>query len=1001
MQTKRKLENEVNGNVAYANKRPHALVEKDSKDRTESLRNDEETDYDDEVFPEDDDLQGKSEETVIIMDSGSISKTGTDTAFEIEKDMRAAFKFTKGKISVQEYVESLAARYPLLGIAVLDENSREAVETIAQKAIKLSLNQTKVLDWAYLSVFLTTIQHAKNWDRASSSGFWPYICEQFGYKYSQPMYDFLTNAVKTACRKYNRFFVVVQKGDNSYYSTVLAHALSPSKSFNALCEFLFKFYRNNLDCSVYEDDPAIGRMVSILRDRCRGATIEHDEDIRGNVIGIQVGLRALLTTRPGYMRHFLTKVLQKIGVLLGGGELAGKDYIDILLTQWYVSKLTEPMVKKAAPTHKRTTEIAFSYGRIRVEYILADDGEPAIRVPSIRLASRENPVVIIRSNTELVYQHTIGIYGNDYAATSEEVVIPLSDICDADFTGITAEITIDGKQIYQSGDGLGVRAIIFKDKKHQTGKTIDEGNYVLFAPRSVNIDFQGFVERQRRAYFEQLFDVYIQGEVSIFADELLLCCSRPPEGSVRFRLPQTQMEYVFLGKMYPIYARDEFSVNAIGTLDGGSVAVKLQTGEYLNSRKIDENSWQIDLPDKNGGYNLVLSDTETGRIYDEAHFYIVDSYSINFDSHYYLETTEDGNVTIVIDGERFDLSLTGAGAKVKIPFGSGEIHVQIPKIRMLLDGNPLPMDAIWKGDISPSSLLKVLCPDSLSVSIIFGEIPMQRRTNLGGYDYAIGNIVQAHDSAEDKKSVILVIAGNRIPLFDVVFKMSLTEPPAFNLTDTTLLWLNSHSFMGDKNTELKFVFSPKNGRPLIFLKNPNDRLLCNGFPSKSEQYRYEVYARNNTAFGIAEVQLAEGDMIFGDRAAVIYRGEVLRITRILMDGDYTDIKPVYADNINYIGVENLGYTDLSGDYAHYTAKLYFMTRNGKRFFTNLNPVDIYLVNEKVGRLHITFDGGEGLFIDKSGDYGVELYKHTDPPPKLARYFFIPDFFEYQFSKERH
>jgi hypothetical protein len=64
-------------------------------------------------------------------------------------------------------------------------------------------------------------------------------------------------------------------------------------------------------------------------------------------------------------------------------------------------------------------------------------------------------------------------------------------------------------------------------------------------------------------------------------------------------------------------------------------------------------------------------------------------------------------------------------------------------------------------------------------------------------------------------------------------------------------------------------------------------------------------------------------------------------------------------------------------------------------------VDIYLVNEKAGRFHITFGGGEGLFIDKSGDYGVELYKHLDPPAKLARYFFIPDFFEFQFSKERH
>jgi hypothetical protein len=76
-----------------------------------------------------------------------------------------------------------------------------------------------------------------------------------------------------------------------------------------------------------------------------------------------------------------------------------------------------------------------------------------------------------------------------------------------------------------------------------------------------------------------------------------------------------------------------------------------------------------------------------------------------------------------------------------------------------------------------------------------------------------------------------------------------------------------------------------------------------------------------------------------------------------------------------------------------------MTRNGKRYFTDLNPVDIYLISEKAGRLHMSFDKGEGLFVDKSGDYGTELYKHADPPSKLAQYFFIPDFFEYECNEE--
>ncbi len=218
-------------------------------------------------------------------------------------------------------------------------------------AVRLSLDHQKLNSWANLAVLLTAVQYAKDWRSVDNKGFWAYIAEQFGYKDSQQVYSALTTAIKAACQSYYRLFVVDVNGDNNYYSTVLAHALSPSKSFFSLCEFLVKFYRNNLDCSVYEDDPAIGRMVSVLRDRCQGATVEQDDDIRGNVYGIQAGLKVLITMRPGYMKHFLTKAMQKIGVLLDGGELPGKDYLDVLLTQWYISKLNETA---SQPNHPAT-----------------------------------------------------------------------------------------------------------------------------------------------------------------------------------------------------------------------------------------------------------------------------------------------------------------------------------------------------------------------------------------------------------------------------------------------------------------------------------------------------------------------------------------------------------------------------------------------------------------------------------------------------------------------
>lgn len=998
-----KLDNEEND--AWWEKLANDIGRSDSADLFETERYSD-RDYDDEydeyseVTAEEQD--GNPKETVITMETTTATDLDAEATFEIERDMRISLRSQRGgKLSVQDYVEGIAARYPLLGAAVLEENSRKAIEKTALQAIRILLEHNKVYNWAYLSIFLTMIQYTKVWDRGDNAGFWAYIAEQFGYKDSQSMYSVLTTSVKEACRGYNRFFVVDPNGDNNYYSTVLAHSISPNKSVFALFDFLVKFYKNNLDCSVYEGDPAIGRMVGVLGDRCNGASVEQDDDIRGNVYGIQVGMRVLLTTRPGYMRHFLTKVLQKIGFLLDGNELSGKDYVDEVLTQWYIGKLLEPAtsgmtsVKRSTPTHKRTTEIAFSYGKIKVEYILDDDGEPAIRIPSIRLASRENPVLRIYSNTDMIYQVTIGIYGNDYAATSEETIVPLSDISDADFIWLNAEIKIDGKEIYTSGNSLNVTALLFKDSKLQTGKTVDGGNYVLFAPKAVNIKFQGNVERERRSYFAQLINIYIQGEVSVFADGRLLFCSRPPEGSLRFRLQQGQVEYVVRGIAYPLFSRNEFSVTAIGVFDGKNVTATTQSGEKLTIQSRDTNLCQFSLPAENGGYTITLTDENTGRVFDEARFYIVDNYSVAFDSDYYLESAEDGNVVFEVDSQKYELSLMGFTLKVKIPVGNGDIQIQIPRIRLLLDGNPLPTEAVWKGEISPSSTLRVLCPETVALSLSFANSTMPRRSIMGGFDYAIGNAVQAYDGDADKGSVNLHVAGDNLRMLDVVFKMSLTEPPQFNLTESTLTWLNSHSFMGDKSTRLKFVFKPRYGEAVALTIGQGEKVLSEDFPTISEWYRYQVIAQIDTAFGVSEMKLAEGTVIFGDKFAVIFRGEILRIEKVLLDGEPIEIKPVYADEITYVGIENLGYTDLSGDYAHYTAKLFFKTMNDDVYFRDLNPVDIYLVNEKAGRLHISFNDGEGLFIDKSSGYKAELYKHTDPPQKLARYFFFPDFFEYE------
>ncbi|WP_240986368.1 hypothetical protein [Acididesulfobacillus acetoxydans] len=246
-------------------------------------------------------------------------------SIKVEKDMSLFYVSSpKEKQTIADYLNEIAVTCPLLGTVTISDKNFEILEKKALKAIKFALDFRELTNFAHLVIFLTVIQYAKNWTRTEGGGFWAYISEQIGYKYSEPLYGILTQSVKKACEHYNRAFFKEANGDNSYYSTVLAHALAPRKSFFALCDFLLRFYKNNLDCLVYPDDPAIDRMTEVLRDRCKGATIEQDDDIRGNVNGIQAGVRALLTQRPVYMRTFLTGLLRKIDRLLSGDELSKK-----------------------------------------------------------------------------------------------------------------------------------------------------------------------------------------------------------------------------------------------------------------------------------------------------------------------------------------------------------------------------------------------------------------------------------------------------------------------------------------------------------------------------------------------------------------------------------------------------------------------------------------------------------------------------------------------------
>ena len=782
---------------------------------------------------------------------------------EVEKDMRR-FPTVKseGRYSVRDYINKISLRNPLLGMVSLSPRRRIAVENFAKRSIKYALDGNGLDRFSHMSILLIVVHYAKRWDYMESSGFWAYICEQLGYKYSTSLYGILTESVKAACIEYDRFFLRGVNGENNYYATVLAHAIAPKKSFFALCDFLVRFYQNNLDYSVSVEDSAIDRMVRVLRSRCKGETIEQDEDISGNVGGIQIGFRELLAQRPRYMRNFLANLLQRIDETYCGDIWLPENYADELLIQWHIGRITKSAVGQKASVHKRTTEIAFSYSRIRITYVLDEDGEPAIRIPSIRLNDLNDLTIVVFSEDYDVYRQKVEAYGNDYTCTSEETIIPLADICDVDFSDLKIDLFLDGQEerIYSSGQGLQRRTILFHNDKEIYDKVVDDGNYLLFASRCAGVTFQGNTEFQRRSYFAQLYDVYLSGESSVYVNDSLVCCSRPPLDSLRFKLPQSSARIEVYENSCPIYQRNKLSLFAVGSVQDNSVCARTQNGELLTVTGENDGTYLIKTPNKNGYYVITLYECETGRVLDEAVIYIVNYLEIKFDKPCYLENSE-GTLSIDLDEKMFKVSLDDVKGRVRIPYGIGCIAVQVPRIILTLDGRPILKNKLWKGTILPSSRIKVSCGPFLNVSLFLGQQIIERSDVPGGYEYAIGNLVQFIENTQNELPVQLFINGEKGTLFTIVFNPFLQVMPQFILKDETLVWINPSTFVGDPESKLLFEFCSKETGSISMSVEQGEHILSNSFPRQSEKYRCEIFSTNDTAFGLHRTRLYQDSVI--------------------------------------------------------------------------------------------------------------------------------------------
>ena len=130
-----------------------------------------------------------------------------------------------------------------------------------------------------------------------------YVTLQFGYRdENDAVARLLRAALEDSMKRNNRLFIEDSNG-REFKSTTVIHALSTKKSWMALFDFLFDFYKSNLDWKVVPGDPIYGLMIKSLQNKLVGETDDEAKiTISSRVYSFQEGIRKLILMRPVFTK---------------------------------------------------------------------------------------------------------------------------------------------------------------------------------------------------------------------------------------------------------------------------------------------------------------------------------------------------------------------------------------------------------------------------------------------------------------------------------------------------------------------------------------------------------------------------------------------------------------------------------------------------------------------------------------------------------------------------
>lgn len=937
--------------------------------------------------------------------TGSENSEELDFAAEdfsvVEKDMQIH------EYTGTDYIEKVYAKFPLLGSAILSEKNIDILNKNSKVYIGRLLNHLHIEPEDEMQVALAVINYAKGWNTEDESGFWRYITAQFGYRdESGKLRELLGSCVENALVRNHRWFIT-NASRRQFKSSIMVHSFSTQKSWLHFCDFLFDFYKTNLNWEYIENDPIIDRMVLALHNKMCDKNDPSDENIEisSKVYYFREGITKLIMYRPKYATQLISSMIRRIDGIINHTAAAATCYEELLCDKWMTSKLQGIFTTRRKDPSGERRSIAIDYTRVKPVYQLVNETDVRIVFPDVRLAQNDfsSLKLTIYHDGHVVEQRTLSYYGNELGKTMSGFGVNLEDYLRrsaSDRFDPHLVITCDAEEIYNSRKVLFRECLAFKNKTETDISSCEQGGYSVFVPKIavaefVNAEISTIKENvYLKGYYAELqkdFVININGELAAFdntQDGDTFRVMVPGNGS--------EVDYIVNGVKYSIITgREDISIVASG--QGAEKKYRL----VVNSELIDmETLPHEDLSGARvyktaiGRYgvdeiSLRLIDLANNRLLLHRNFKLIPNFTYRFNRAYYYSTDDfrEARLRVTAGNESMkEFPVAQGDTHISIPYQEGELDIPVPVIKIVDNANNKwdGSNICWIKDIPQERFLHVEAPAGISPEILLDGRPIGTE---GTNAFALGNAIYGYTNQNNCRWLEVVLSvskngeeNNRYVLGKIATREQFIEEPVLKIENGRLIWDRGYGFIGNDAGTFRLNICIGTEYETGYDLELNQEKIADSIDLPLGEYKYAVSKQSGNLFSLQPVTVASGNFFVGDVNEIRFLKYIIQIDSITFEDDTkykaVPVRPCYIDHIEYKGVQYVCSEDR--ECPVYTGIMFFIN-NGERheyshkdgkdgggnLLYQINPVRIIYINDST--LSITNETGDGFYYYRYQD----------------------------------